>query len=86
MKWTVLWHPDAEEALTLLWVDAPDKTAITSSANRIDSQLRIAPLNVGESRIEDDRVYFEKPLGVLYIVDPNDRKVTVLRVWRIGER
>lgn len=81
MKWTVLWHDDAENGLANLWVTSSDKGAITAAANIIDYRLRRDPLGVGESRADDDRVLFEDPLGVLYVVDSGDRKVTVLRVW-----
>ncbi len=84
MKWTVLWKPDSEGDLADLWVDSDEKPAITAAANRIDVQLRRDPLNTGESReVEQDRVYFDPPLGVLFTVDELDRKVFVERVWRI---
>jgi hypothetical protein len=83
MKWTVLWKTDAESDLAELWVNADDKADVTSAANRIDKQLRKDPLQIGESRADDDRVHFEPPLGVLFTVDPMDCKVFVERVWRI---
>jgi hypothetical protein len=85
MKWTVLWKPDCEGDLSELWVHSDDKAAITAAANRIDVNLRRDPLNTGESREEEnDRVYFDPPLGVLFTVDELDRKVHVERVWRIS--
>jgi hypothetical protein len=82
MKWTVLWKPDAERDLGELWMNADDKKAITNAANRIDISLRKDPLNVGESRADNDRIYFESPLGILYTVDTMDQMVFVERAWR----
>jgi hypothetical protein len=84
MKWTVIWKADSENDLTDLWVNANDKAAITAAANRIDVLLRRSPLDAGESRDEDDHVYFDAPLGILFTVDELDRKVFVERVWRIS--
>ncbi len=84
MKWTVLWKPDAESDLANLWVYSADKQAITNAANQIDAILRKNPLNTGESRSDDDRIHAEGPLGVLFTVDAMDRKVQVVRVWRIA--
>jgi hypothetical protein len=47
--------------------------------------LRHDPLNTGESRAEDDRIYYESPLGIPFTVNEMDRKVFVERVWRPAE-
>jgi hypothetical protein len=86
MKWTVLWNSDAADDLTNMWVNSPDKSALTAAANRIDAQLAKDPLNTGESRDADDRVHHEAPLGVLFTVDAKDRQVLVVRIWRVLER
>jgi len=86
MKWTVLWNIDAGNDLTEMWINSPDKSALTSAANRIDAQLAHDPLNTGESRTDDDRVHYEPPLGVLFTVDALDRKVYVVRIWRVLAR
>jgi hypothetical protein len=83
MKWTVVWKPDAETDLASLWVNAPDRAELTAASNRLDAWLRRDPLNTGESREADDRVAFDPPLGVLFTVEPMDRTVHVVRVWRI---
>ncbi len=36
MNWTVLWHADAENGLTNIWVAAADKSMISAAANAID--------------------------------------------------
>ena len=82
MNWTVIWKTDAEGDLANLWINAPDKMAVTTAANRIDLLLRKDPLNTGESRTEDDRIHCEPPLAILFTVNEGDRKVFVERVWR----
>ncbi len=81
MTWTVVWRPSTTNDLTTTWLTAPDRTAITQAAHRIDSQLRNDPLNVGESRSGNERVLFEPPLAVNYEVSEDDRLVTVTGVW-----
>ncbi len=84
MKWTVLWKPSAENALSNIWVAAPDKSAVTKAANHLDARLRSDPLNTGESRAANERVEFDSPLGILFSVDSLGNTVHVLRVWRVS--
>jgi hypothetical protein len=68
MTWTVIWKKDAEADLANLWIKAADRSALASAANRIDVQLRNDPLNTGESRADDDRIYYDPPLAILFTV------------------
>jgi hypothetical protein len=43
MRYTVLWLPSAEAALTNLWLRASDQQAIADAANRLDRALAIDP-------------------------------------------
>jgi hypothetical protein len=83
MKWSVLWKTDGEDDLAEIWVSSPDKAEVSAAANRIDIQLRYDPLNTGESRGDDDRVYVDPPLAILFTIDEMDRKVFVERAWRL---
>jgi len=81
MRFTVVWVPSAEAHLAHLWNQAPDRQAVTDSANRIDRELK-----------EDaDRkgvlwgpflAFFDDPLSVLYVVDKGDCTVRVIQVRR----
>ncbi len=52
MKFSVNWNPAAENDLAMLWLDHPTlQREITAAANMIDSELRIAPEDAGESRV-----------------------------------
>jgi hypothetical protein len=86
MKYTVVWVRTADEALTNLWLSARDRTAVTEAARVIDADLKFEPQEVGESRPFEQRILFEFPLAVLFTVHEQDRKVKVVRVWRIRRR
>ena len=40
MIYTVVWKTSAEEELAQLWIQAPDRAAVTQAANRIDALSR----------------------------------------------
>jgi plasmid stabilization system protein ParE len=82
MKWTVIWLPDAEQELADLWLNSADRAAVTQSSHIIDSLLKQDPETVGESRDGNRRILLVAPLGVIYRVLPDDRRVEVLHVWR----
>ena len=83
MTYTVVWRPKAKSDLALLWVESSNPSAITRAADRIDSQLRVAPTEVGESREERYRILCVLPLAVAYHISESDRLVTVVRVRAI---
>jgi mRNA-degrading endonuclease RelE of RelBE toxin-antitoxin system len=80
MTYTVVWNSLAKAQLAQLWLDAPDRAAITRAADKIDRQLRASPSEIGESRTDEYRVLYELPLVVAYRVSDDDRMVTVVAV------
>ncbi len=82
MNFQVFWVSEAEEELAAIWLDASDRNAITVAAHVIDSALRVNPEEAGESRNEGRRILLEPPLGVMFIVSPQYRMVSVLTVWQ----
>jgi len=82
MNYTVIWLRPAEQRLADIWLNAPDRDAVTRAAHAIDQRLRRDPENEGESRPGGRRVLFSDPLGVFFRVFPDDRVVHVLLVWR----
>jgi hypothetical protein len=82
MRYDVQWKPTAQQQLAHLWIDAVDKDAVTTAADTVDSALERDPDNLGESRSGVNRVVFEGPLGFSFDVDPVQRTVVVLWVWR----
>jgi hypothetical protein len=83
MRYTVGWKPSAEQELARLWMNAPDRGAVESAANRIDALLGSDPDAYGESRSGRTRILIAPPLAVFYEVSEPDRFVDVMKVWRI---
>jgi len=81
MNFTVIWIREAEDDLTRIWLQAVDRTVIAKAAHEIEAQLKIAPLQVGESRSGGQRVIFSSPLGASYVCSQDDRADYVIDVW-----
>jgi len=84
MKWTVIWIPDVEKELAALWINAPNRVAVTQAADAVDAQLRRDPFANSESRAGQARVMIEFPLAVAYDVSDDDRLIIVWAVWRVS--
>lgn len=76
-RYTVTWHPTMEERLAELWMAASDRDAMTAATNEIDSTLADDPFRVGESRSDNQRIWFVPPLIIVYEVGEDDRLVTI---------
>jgi len=85
MIFTVTYKPSAEQELANIWLQAPDHRAVTDAANRIDVLFRADPHSQGESRGEQTRISFERPLAVQFEIHDQDRIVEVLKVWWVGD-
>ena len=85
MNYTVVWKPSAEEELTRIWMEAADRSAVTSAAGEMDRLLKTDPCHQGESRGGAMRVAFVPPLGVFFHVEEEDRLVSVVGVWRVAQ-
>jgi hypothetical protein len=84
MNFTVSWSAEAEARLAQAWLSATDRHVISEVANRIDSILQRDAHDIGESRVENRRILHEPPLGVVFSVDVENRRVLVLDLWRYG--
>jgi len=85
---TVRWTRSATNELTDLWTraDSALRQAITAAAHRIDQELRADPENKGESRGDNERVWFAFPLGIRFEVDRRRSVARILHVWNYGRR
>ena len=81
----VVWMPSAERNLATIWTETSSRSAVTSAAKTIDSELTRWPQEFGEARAGISRVAFEPPLAVIFDVNLTDRIVLVLRVFQYGE-
>lgn len=83
MKYTVTWDPEAEEALTRLWLDHPNERAeIAGAANRIERFLRTDPERTATFHEGLWRM-IAVPLSVLFEIVPDDRIVRVTSVAKM---
>lgn len=81
MIYTVVWTRLAELRLAQIWLAAPDRQAVTTAADQLDTLLRNDPQLVGESRDMGTRVLMAGPLTVYFDVSEADRRVLVWSVW-----
>jgi hypothetical protein len=86
MSYTVVWVPAAEQELAQLWMNTARRREVTEAAREIDSRLRAAPAEEGESRAHGCRILLVPPLGVTFEIFPEDRIVRVLDVWEFERR
>jgi plasmid stabilization system protein ParE len=80
MRFTVTWHPSAEEELAKIWVRSTDRAAIAQAANLIDQLLTANPTAQGED-FYGDRLLVVLPLAVTFTISEPDRAVRILQVW-----
>ena len=87
----VEWVSAALAELAGIWTqaDRPARQAITAAVELLDSKLRSNPFDESESRGDDMRVQFARPLAIDFMVDSERRVVWVShvrRVYRRGDR
>ena len=82
-RYTVVWVRSAQDELVELWLNAPDRSAVTTAAHAIDEELGgDAPVK-GSELSEGLRSLFVPPLKAIFIVREGDRIAEVLRVRNI---
>jgi hypothetical protein len=84
MNFTVFWSEEAESRLAYEWLISTDRHRLSTAADRVDVVLRRDAHIVGESRSENRRIVHEPPLGIVFSVDLENRKVLVLDLWCYG--
>ena len=82
MRYTVVWVPSAEDDLAIIWMDATDRSAVASAADRIDGLLREDPHHQGGPHYGEVLTLTVSPLGIDFEVLEDDRLVKVLTVWK----
>jgi hypothetical protein len=81
MIYTVVWEPAALDELALLWMNAPDRRAVSAASNAIDATLRRDPYGSSKT-IPGGRALAVPPLVVAFSVSDPDCLVTVWSAWR----
>ncbi len=82
-RYTVVWHASVQGDLATLWMNAPDRSAVTAAAYLIDAELAQNAATKGVEVAEGLRAFFAPPLRVLFTVNDGDRLVEVALVRRL---
>jgi hypothetical protein len=78
-RYTVVWHQDALDELSSIWISASDRRAITEATRQVDSELSADAGHCGEGS-EERRIFVVSPLWVFLSINRRDRKAIVRRV------
>ena len=79
-RYTVVWITSVQDELADLWLNAPDRRAVTAAVQAIDQELRDNATVKGSELSEGLRSFFAPPLKVIFTVREDDRIAEVLRV------
>jgi len=79
-RYTVSWLEGAQEHLAEVWLNAPNKQAVTDAANAIEVELARDADKKGMAVSEGLRTLHIPPLHVLFTVSEPDRLVEVVSV------
>jgi hypothetical protein len=80
MNYEVRWKRTARDELAAAWLAAADRGAVTAAAHQVDLMLQRNPESCGESRAGSRRIVVVQPLVVVFEVNDQKRRVTVLSV------
>jgi plasmid stabilization system protein ParE len=84
MNYRVVWRRRAESQLAALWLRAANKDAVAGYAEQVERILQRNPADQGESRAGNVRIWFHRPISVLYEIDEGDKRVTVMAIKWVG--
>ena len=67
-----------------VWAAAPDRALVSLVVHRLEQLMALDPYRVGESRQSSvSRVALSSPIGLLFDIIEDDKKVLILSVWSI---
>jgi len=78
--YTVVWVRSARDELARVWLETPDRVAVSDAARRIDEILCRHPSSKGTELSESLRSLSVPPLSALFAVRDDDRIVEVVAV------
>jgi mRNA-degrading endonuclease RelE of RelBE toxin-antitoxin system len=76
-RYDVSWPSDVLDALAKIWLNAPDRAAITAAQAAIDNQLSLDPKIKSSEVAEGLRKLKVPPLRVYFEIDEQNRVATV---------
>jgi hypothetical protein len=80
IRFTVVWHEDAQNRLAQVWMDSRDRNAVTEATHIIDIHLASDPELKGTAVEGELRELVQPPLSVLFAVSEPDRLVKIVHV------
>ncbi|HEV3439886.1 MAG TPA: hypothetical protein VG122_21140 [Gemmata sp.] len=86
MNFDVVLSITAENELVSLWNNPILGPLIATAVRILNARLERNATNEGESRTQNTRITFEFPLGMLFWVNEESRRVVVLHVWAFRRR
>ena len=85
MNYSITWTSFAESELAIVWLDAPDRNAVTVAAAQVERLLAQTPFLVGRGHGSTvRRLAILGPLGIIFDIVEDDKKVIVQTCWRVG--
>jgi hypothetical protein len=85
IRYTVTYARRALGALAQIWLDAPNRQAVTNAGDEIDGVLRIDAQQKGVAVPFGFRQLIVSPLVAEFTAEEDDRIVTVWVIRHIGE-
>jgi len=84
MNYTILWTPTAEAQLVAILNQSGHVQRVLALARRADRTLRSKPERLGESRSDNFRLWFPRPLSLLFEIDEPNLSVYIAAVRWVG--
>jgi hypothetical protein len=84
MSYTVVWRQRAETQLARHWIRAANKDAFSGYVEQVERILARNPAEQGESRENSYRLWFHRPLQVLFQIDEPNKIVRVAALGWVG--
>lgn len=80
-SYSVEWTPEADDLLADIWINAPDRQAVTRAQATIDRLLSHSPKTAGSHISEGLYHLHVVPLRVAYSIDEDQKIVEVSWAW-----
>lgn len=84
MNYTVAWSRDAIDQVTLVWLAAANRNAVTQAAHRLELALADQPFIGTRRNSSVNRTATDYPLGIDFEIIEDDKKVRIIRVWPLN--
>ena len=81
-RYTVICLKEPENNLAALWIQGPDRAAITAAQDQMDQKLADDPHKHGKHLAEDLWVLEVPPLRALFEINEPDKQVIITALYR----